>query len=321
MVYKKGDPRRAENYRPICLIWTLVKMSAAWLCRHLSSKTPQHSFIHLCQHGGLANHRCGDHIHDLVASMLQIKGRLYHLYIDLNKANNSVPLQALLRTLEGYGLPKQLIASIQRLYDDAHHHSLVQGLPIRGNLQERVVRQGFPLSTLLFTICLNLMFSYLDTTIQWGSEKSINAFVDDILFRARSIKDVKAVFKAFDGFAKETGLDMNVNKTELHAKRGTAQTETRPRHRASIATWDSLGNPHQYLGVLFYTTGHEHRILDYVKSEIRSFFVNLAPLGLTATELIMLRNRQLQPTIAYRLLASPLSERSSTQWSSAYGKT
>ena len=71
--------------------------------------------MHGCQHGGLAGHRCGDHIYDVVSRMLHCKGGLYHLYIDFNKTSNSVPLKALRKTLEGYGLPQQLIDSIRRL--------------------------------------------------------------------------------------------------------------------------------------------------------------------------------------------------------------
>ena len=30
MLYKKGDPRVASNYRPMCLIQTLVQLAASW---------------------------------------------------------------------------------------------------------------------------------------------------------------------------------------------------------------------------------------------------------------------------------------------------
>ena len=311
LLYKKGDPRKAENYRPICLIQILVKLAAAWPCKHLTAATQQHSLLHGCQHGGLAGHRCGEHVYDVVSRMLQSKGRLYHLYIDFNKAFNSVLLKALWKTLEGYGLLQQLIDSIRRLYTHSYDHRLIEGVTTKGHLQERGVRQGCPLSPLLFILYLNLMFFYLDTKIQWGLEKRIHAFVDDILFWARSIEDIKTVFEAFDGPARELGLDMNVGKTELHAMRGSAQTEIHSCHGASIATWDSTGSPHKvykYLGVDFFTSDQGQKILEFIKSEIRSFFTHLAPIGLTASELIMLCNKQLQPNIAFRLLAGPLTD-------------
>ena len=97
LLFKKGDTREPTNYRPICLIQTLVKFTAVWQCQQLTRVTKTHGLLHLCQHGGLQHHRCGDHMYDVVSRALLSKGRLYHLYIDFNKAFNSVPLAALWR--------------------------------------------------------------------------------------------------------------------------------------------------------------------------------------------------------------------------------
>ena len=102
----------------------------------------------------------------MVSRMLRSKGRLYHLYIDFNKAFNSVPLRALWTTLRGYGLPEALISSIQRLYDHATDQPLINGSTTEGHPQLRGVRQGCPLSPLLFILYLNLMFFHLDGKIE-----------------------------------------------------------------------------------------------------------------------------------------------------------
>ena len=309
LLYKKGDRHDPVNYRPICLIQTLVKLSSAWQCSQLKGLTQKHKLVHPCQHGGLNNHRCGDHIYDVVSRMLLSKGRLYHLYIDFNKAFNSIPLQGLWTTLRGYGLPESLILSIQRMYNHAVEQPLVNGIPTSGHTQKRGVRQGCPLSPLLFILYLNLMFFYLDTVMDWGLECSIHAFIDDILFRARSVQDIKKVYEAFDGPARELGLDMNITKTELHAVKGTGHTEIHSRHGGVLSTRKADGSPHQvykYLGVYFYTSEHAYQVLQCVKSMINSFYAHLAPLQLTASELIMLTNKQLIPTVAYRLLAGPV---------------
>ena len=93
--------------------------------------------------------------------------------------------------------------------------------------------------------------------------------------------------------------------------RGSVQTEIHSLHGASIATWNSSGSPHKvykYLGVYFYTSDQGQKILEFIKSEILSFFTNLAPLSLTASELMLLCNKQLQLTIAFCLLAGPLTD-------------
>ena len=201
LLYKKADPKVASNYRPICLIQTLVKLSAVRQCQLLTRETKTHHLLNVCQHGGLQHHKCGDHIYDVVAYDVG-KGRLYQLYIDFNKAVNSVPLKTLWTVLQRYGLPGQLISLVERPYEHAYEQALVEGHATAGHLQQRGVRQGCPLSPLLFIIYLNLMFFYLDTNLQWGIDRSIHAFADDIRFQARSLDDVRVVFEAFDGPAR-----------------------------------------------------------------------------------------------------------------------
>ena len=179
--------------------------------------------------------------------------------MDFNKSFNSVPLKALWRTLRGYGLPDELISSIQRLYTHAFEQPLLDGIATAGHYQKRGVRQGCPLSPLLFVLYLNLMFYYLDTKIGWGLERSIHAFIDDILFRARSLADIQVVLEAFDGPASQLGLDMNMEKTELHMLRGSQHAIIQSARGGRVSTRDAAGKPHsvyKYLGVYFYTTAH-----------------------------------------------------------------
>ena len=244
--------------------------------------------------------------------MLQSKGRLYHLYIDLKKPFNSVPVHALWATLRGYGLPEALISSIQRLYDNATDQPLINGSTRKGHPQLRGVQQGCPLSPILFILYLNLMFFHLDSKIEWGLEKSIHAFIDDILFRARSVEDIKTVYEAFDGPARLLGLDMNLAKTEVHAVRGVGHRVVHSCHRGNISTRDQNGSPHQvykYLGVYFYTSDHSTRVYDFIRAEINAFYARLAPLDRTSSELFMLTNKQLLAMVAYRLLAGPVPDK------------
>ena len=47
---------------------------------------------------------------------------------------------------------------------------------------------------------------------------------------------------------------------------------------------------------------------EFVRAEINSFFAHLAPLQLTASELISLVKKQLIPTMAYPLMAGPITD-------------
>ena len=76
-----------------------------------------------------------------------------------------------------------------------------------GHSQKRGVRQGCPLRPLPFILYLNLVFFHPDTKIEWGLDKRLHAFADDILFRARSLSDMWLVFEVFDGPARALTYD------------------------------------------------------------------------------------------------------------------
>ena len=104
---------------------------------------------------------------------------------------------------------------------------------------------------------------------------------------------------------------MNVDETELQAVRGSRHAEIVSRHGKKISTLESRGQPrscYKYLGIFFYTSDFHSKVMDFVHTEMNAFFVRLAPLQLTATELISLVNKRLVPVLAYRLMAGPVTD-------------
>ena len=77
--------------------------------------TLEHSLSSSSQFGGLPNHRCTDQIFSMISN-LSTDPDLYHLYLDLNKAFNSVPHQTLFQILRNYNFPPFIITLIQQLY-------------------------------------------------------------------------------------------------------------------------------------------------------------------------------------------------------------
>ena len=164
----------------------------------------------------------------------------------------------------------------------------------------------------MFILCLNLMFFHVDGKIEWGLERSVHAFIDDILFQARSLEDIKTVYEAFDGPAGLLGLDMNLSKTELHAVRGLGHTVVHSCHGGTISTKDQNSNRSQvytYFGVYYYSPDHSIWVYDCMRAEINAFYTHLVPLELRASELITLTKKKVLPTVAYRLLAGPVPEK------------
>ena len=197
LLYKKGDTRLTSNYRPISLLNSLYKLVSTHLVDQLSSHTLTHKLLQPSQHGGLPCHRTADNIHHITA--LQSRNTpAYHLYIDFNKAFNSIPRSALWSTLTDYNLPSQLISALQTLYHsrkeiplinvETHHHFTL----LRG------VKQDCPLSPLLFNLYINIILWALPQHVPMLQSDTIHTFIDNFLLRTTSPTTAAAVFNFFD---------------------------------------------------------------------------------------------------------------------------
>ena len=164
--------------------------------------------MHHSQHGGLAAHRTADHIYHIKA--LQIKNKqAYHLYIDFNKAFNSIPQQALIYTLQYYNLPTHLIDTLKHLYTHPYERPLINGQHMGEHKQIRGVRQGCPLSPLLFNLYLNIILHTLPKVCAFTESDTIHSYIDDILIRSNSPHIIQKAYTFFHTTARQLGLDMN----------------------------------------------------------------------------------------------------------------
>ena len=220
------------NYRPIALLNSVYKIIATHANRELLTAAIEHSIIHPTQFSGLPNRRCQDQIFNLLSTFRESVGS-YSLYIDFNKAFNSVPHTTLFTVLSRLNFPTHLVNLIQSLYRAPRDFPVVSGHTHSSHLQTRGVRQGCPMSPILFCLYLSVLLFALPShvTAPPSPHESGHAFVDDLLYRSEDGDRIQQILNFFDTVAREWGLDLNLSKTEIHAM-GTPPPELSPPPRA-----------------------------------------------------------------------------------------
>ena len=308
LLYKKGNPHDPINYRPIALLNTVYKILASYATTCLTYYSAHYILIN-SQYGGIPHHRTTDHIYSMISN-LSIHRNLYHLHLDLNKAFNSVPHEALWRILHNYNFPKQLITLIQLLYSWPADYPAVNNFSLFAAMTLRGLRQGCPMSPILFNLFIDPILRSLKHLLPKNVFHELFSFIDNIALQTPSPKVVHTTLKLLFTVGPKYGLSFKASKSELHALNDIPHITIRITPSLHFSTCDTNGNPRlfcKYLGTHFFNKQQNQNMLALLTNTITSFFNNLAPLPLTHTQVIKLSNIQIIPTLTYRLIYNSLT--------------
>ncbi|KAL1937522.1 hypothetical protein VTO73DRAFT_13108 [Trametes versicolor] len=154
-IYKKKDTREIVNYRPITLLNSDYKIMTKTLAMKLAELAPV--LIHPDQAGFVPGRRIFDHIQLSKMVMAyteaeEINGAIVAL--DQEKAYDRIDHSYLWATLEHMNFPDTFINTVKRLYERAMSCVMVNGTKSTSYRIRRGVRQGDPMSCLLFDFAI-----------------------------------------------------------------------------------------------------------------------------------------------------------------------
>ena len=223
---KKQDARTLNEYRPISLINSMVKIITKMLANRLA---PHLNELVSHAQNAFIRKRC---IHDnfiYVQRVIQLlhKNKKPTLFIklDISKAFDSIEWPYLLEVLKALGFSRKWRNWVSAILGTSSSKILVNGRPTQNIPHARGLRQGDPLSPLLFIIAIDPLQRIIEHAAQRGilhpvlpkaANLRCSLYADDAaIFANPNVTELKNVQKILKFFGECSGLKINMEKTEI----------------------------------------------------------------------------------------------------------
>ena len=219
IIPKKGDRKDLKNYRPIALLPTIyktfTKVLANRITRQLDEQQPRE------QAGFRRGFSTTDHlqvVNQVLERARECKIPMCMVFVDYEKAFDSIEINAVINALIRQNLPKKYIRTLLNINTDCStsirlfHDDIV--IPIN-----RGVRQGDTISPKLFSGALEDVFQKLNWEsrgiIVDGGRLNHLRFADDIVLFTHDVNTAAEMLKALSEASAQVGLRINRAKTEV----------------------------------------------------------------------------------------------------------
>ena len=239
-LYKKGDPNNLENYRPISLLNTLFKI-IAMIIKWMIEEGIEDDLMST-QYGFRKGKSTTQAIY--LARRLQefaeragLPGTM--IFLDWEKAFDKIRHEWLLKTLESYKLPSNILNLIKSFYETPLFKVVVEGVSSPWFTQSAGIRQGCPLSPYLFLLVMNRILEQVHNVKEQVSQMSTNTpfnyyefanvnfseilFADDTLIFAAQGGSLEHLLWAVEEVSQVYGLRLNRTKCASISLKGTRE--------------------------------------------------------------------------------------------------
>lgn len=302
----------AALHRPITVSHVLTRLLHKIFMRRLMSTIK----LDYRQRAFLPADGCAENLLLLQTVIDEAKHKLKPLAlasVDVAKAFDRVAHPAILQGLRRKGVAEGFCAYVSDFYERA------TTVLTCGNLSKvvhptRGVRQGDPLSPLLFNLTLDEFFEQLPSEISFESEgfvMSAMAFADDIILMASTRNGLQSQLHRLEKHLQKCGLEANASKSATltimpsgRDKKAKVDTEWVYRIAGQPIKNVSHTTVWKYLGIRFDGTSANNNT---VRNDLRILLARLARAPLKPQQRLVALRSYLLPRLIHRLVLGPIS--------------
>jgi len=279
LIPKKGDLQQPHNWRPISLLCADYKIFSKALANRL--KTIIGEIIHPDQSYCVPKRTIHDSIfivRDIIDICSLEQRNVGLVFLDQEKAFDTIDHFYLFSVLRGFGFGENFISHVQLLYNNTFSLLKVNNILCPPFPANRGIRQGCPLSGLLYSLAIEPLLVRLRARLlgflpqPMANPFKVIAYADDLCAIVRSNEDVSALVHCIHEFGLASSTKVNWGKSRaLHLG---PQNGAIPPTLPEKLKWERDGI--LYLGVFL---GTENFILKnweslIIKTERRTLVIN-----------------------------------------------
>ncbi|GBN04875.1 Retrovirus-related Pol polyprotein from type-1 retrotransposable element R2 [Araneus ventricosus] len=224
---KKGDISLPCNWRPIALSSTAYKLFTKCLAARLSTWCEQYNILSPCQKGFTPHDGILEHNFVLQQSLEQARLQRKELciaWLDVTNAFGALPHSAIFEALTAAGTGEQFVDVIRDIYSNASTQILSGQSTTKPIGIKSGVKQGCPISGLLFNICVDPVIRSIQGI---ASAHRVLAFADDVCLLASSPTELQAMLDSVFSQFSALGLSLNAQKSHSFHFNGAPPAGTR----------------------------------------------------------------------------------------------
>ena len=180
-IFKKGKKSAPNNYRPVSLTCILCKLMEKLIREKIVDHLERNDLISNKQHGFFSGRSCVTQLIDVLdlwTKTLDEGGSIDAIYMDYQKAFDSVPHRRLIAKVKAHGISGNVLDWVQDFLTNRSQKVIING----AQSEEKEVTSGIPQGSVLGPILFVLYINDLPSNVQ----SEIRLFADDTKLFTRS---------------------------------------------------------------------------------------------------------------------------------------